>query len=133
MAVGDHEGCVMAAAEEVRNVPEYGYRHKTAVGESRDVDFEQASCRILNSRYKTKKKKKNTEAIEYGRVSFLYLAAVAAEGISRRPTLGRPRPESLTWPAGRLRSPRFADLKTPDVRMCKSTVRPATRPGKGMV
>ena len=57
MAVGDHEGCVMAAAEEVRNVPEYGYRHKTAVGESRDVDFEQASYRILNSRYKTKIKK----------------------------------------------------------------------------
>lgn len=44
----------------------------------------------------------------------IYLLAV--EGISRRPTLRRPRPRSLTWPEGRLRSTRFADLGIAETR-----------------
>lgn len=62
----------------------------------------------------------HTQAAEgLGDVGFaeaLYHTLLAVEGISRRPTLRRPRPRSLTWPAGRLRSTRFADLGIAETR-----------------
>lgn len=88
MVVVGHEKHDRAVAVGVHNEVENDCNHRQVAGGLGDAESAEASYHTL----------------------------LAVEGISRRPTLRRPRPRSLTWPEGRLRSTRFADLNIAETR-----------------